>query len=78
MKRCWKMKKTNLGKSFYTTYAPSVICKELHGEFHLPYAEVVESASDFPDFRLVTVIVTCYEKDSFAIQKFLNRFDSER
>jgi len=71
------MKKTNFGKSFYTTYAPSVIVKELHREFRLPYAEVIESASDFADWRLVTAIITCYEKDSIDIQRFLSRFDAE-
>lgn len=72
------MKKTYLGKSFYTTTTPSVIVKELHREFHLPYAEVVENDSEFPEFRLVTAIVTCYEKDSVAIQDFLRRFDAEQ
>lgn len=37
------MKKSYLGKSFYSTTNPSVIVKELHKEFHLPYAEVVEN-----------------------------------
>lgn len=72
------MNKTNLGKSFYTTSAPSVICKELHREFHLPYAEVVESISEIPDFRLVTAIVVCYERDSNAVLDFLQRFNAER
>lgn len=71
------MKKVNIGKSFYTTSTPSVIVKELHREFHMPYAEVVESASDFPDVRLVTALIVCYEKDTLAIQDFLKRFDSE-
>lgn len=71
------MKKTNFGKSFYTTTMPSVIVKELHREFHLPYAEAIESPSDFPEWRLVTVILTCYEKDSIDIQRFLSRFDTE-
>lgn len=72
------MKKTNLGKSFYTTTAPGVIVKELHREFRLPYAEVVENECDFEDMRLVTVIVTCYERDSIKIQEFLMRFNIER
>ena len=72
------MKKTNFGKSFYTTSAPSVICKELHREFRLSYAEVIENASDIPDFRLVTAIVVCYERDCNAIQVFLECFNAER
>lgn len=72
------MKKTHLGKSFYTTTAPSVICKELHREFHLPYAEVVENECEFSDMRLVTAIVCCYERDSVKIQDFLMRFNAER
>lgn len=71
------MKKVNIGKSFYTTSAPGVIVKELHKEFHMSYAEVVESASDFPDVRLVTVLIVCYEKDTLAVQDFLKRFDAE-
>lgn len=71
------MKKVNFGKSFYTTSAPGVIVKELHKEFHMPYAEVIESASDFPDVRLVTALIVCYEKDTLDIQDFLKRFDSE-
>lgn len=72
------MNKTNFGKSFYTTSAPSVICKELHREFHLPYAEVVENISEIPDYRLVTAIVVCYEKDTNAVLEFLQRFNAER
>ena len=72
------MNKTNFGKSFYTTSAPSVICKELHREFHLPYAEVVENLSEIPDYRLVTAIVVCYERDTNAVLDFLQRFNAER
>lgn len=71
------MKKTHLGKSFYTTYAPNVIVKELHREFRLPYVEAMEMDSDY-DYRLVCVVVECNEKDTIDIQRFLSRFDAER
>lgn len=72
------MKKTSLGKSFYTTSSPVYIQKELHKAFHLKYAEIVESESDFPEMRLMTAIIICYEKDVDDILRFLERFDSEK
>lgn len=72
------MNKTNISKSFYTTSFPSTICKELHREFHLPYAEVINNDCDIPDYRLVTVIAVCYKKDVNDILSFLQRFNAER
>jgi hypothetical protein len=72
------MKKTSLGKSFYTTSSPVYIQKELHKAFHLKYAEVIENDSDFPEMRLVTAIIICYEKDVEEVLLFLNRFDYEK
>ena len=72
------MKKTSLGKSFYTTSSPVYIQKELHKAFRLKYAEVVESESDFPEMRLMTAIIICYEKDVDDILRFLERFDYEK
>ncbi len=72
------MKKTSLGKSFYTTSSPIYIQKELHKAFHLKYAEIVENNSDFPEMSLVTAIIICYEKDVEDVLIFLNRFDCEK
>ena len=72
------MKKTYLGKSFYSTSNPSTIIKELHREFRLPYAEVIENICEFPEWKLLTAMVCCYEKDSIKVQEFLERFNVEK
>lgn len=72
------MKKTHLGKSFYTTSSPSAIVKELHREFRIPYVSVDEVESDFPEWRLMVAVICCYEKDENDILAFLDRFDVER
>lgn len=72
------MKKTSLGKSFYTTSSPVYIQKELHKMFRLRYAEIIENNSDFPEMKLVTAIIICYEKDVEDVLMFLDRFDCEK
>lgn len=72
------MTKINFEKSFYTTSLPTTIAKELNREFRrFSFKEVIECASPFPEFRLVTVTVMCYSRDLNPLNKFLSRFDAD-